>query len=130
MENIELENELGMRKKVKNKRQGLNVGKKGTEEVSLEQIKFFIDTTKDLDERKLIIKLLEDANNKSYGREIILKDLVYFALPKLSAKDLEKIQEGSLSEMQKVEKALAEYNLKNQTNLSLGEFLVKKLGIC
>ena len=129
MENMELDNELKDGKKRKNKRQGSKVKVLGTEKLSMEQIKFFIDTTKDLSERKLIVKLLEDANNKSYGREIILKDLVYYALPKLTPKDLEKIQEGSLSEMQKVDKALADYNLKNQTDLSLGEFLVKKLGI-
>jgi len=50
-------------------------------------------------------------------------------MERLSSKDVEKIQEGSLSEMEKVERALNEYNQKNGTTFSLGEFLVKKLNI-
>ncbi|HXH74379.1 MAG TPA: hypothetical protein VNJ08_05415 [Bacteriovoracaceae bacterium] len=94
-----------------------------------EQNKFFIDLSKDSESRQMILSLLTQANNKSHGREIILKDLVLAALPKLTSKEIEKIQEGSLSEMEKVERALDEHNKKNDSNLTLGEFLVKKLGI-
>ncbi len=94
-----------------------------------DQKKFFVDASKDKIERDIIIKLLEDANRKSFGRKIILKDLVYYALPKLNQKDIEKIQESALSEMEKVERALAAYNEKNEIKLGLGEFLVKRLGI-
>jgi hypothetical protein len=51
------------------------------------------------------------------------------ALPKLTPKDLEKIQENSLSEMERVQRALDEYNRRAEMKLSLGEFLVKKLSL-
>ncbi len=73
--------------------------------------------------------MLSQANQKDYGREITFKDLVFAALPKLTQKDIEKIQESTLTEMEKVQRALNDYNKKNETNLSLGEFLVRKLGI-
>lgn len=94
-----------------------------------EQTKFIIDVSKDKSSQEMILNLLRSANNKEHGREIGLKDIVVVALSKLTSKDLEKIQEDSLSEMEKVEKALLEYNKKNNSNLTLGEFLVKKLGI-
>jgi hypothetical protein len=67
-------------------------------------------------ELSLITELMGKANQKDYGREIIFKDL-------------EKIQEATLSDMEKVERALIEFNKKNNSNLSLGEFLVKRLSI-
>lgn len=94
-----------------------------------EQNKFFIDVSKDSESKEMILNLLAQANSKSYGKEIILKDLVLMALPKLTAKDIEKIQENSLTGMEKVERALDEYNKKSETKLTLEEFLVKKLGI-
>lgn len=97
--------------------------------INKEQTKFFIDVSKDKSSQELIFELLKNANNKEHGREVSFKDLVLPALGKLTAKDLEKIQEESLSEMQKVEKTLIEYNKKNNTQLTLGEFLVRKLGI-
>ena len=75
------------------------------------------------------MSLLEQANNKSYGREITFKDLSVYAVKKLNSKDIEKIQENSLSEMEKVERALDDYNSKNGESLSLGEYLVKQLKI-
>jgi hypothetical protein len=94
-----------------------------------EQNKFFIDVSKDSESKEMILSLLAQVNNKNYGREIILKDLVLVALPKLTAKELEKVQENSLSEMEKVERALDEHNKKSDVKLTLGEFLVRKLGI-
>tara|TARA_Y100000768_G_scaffold388309_1_gene383466 strand:- start:1921 stop:2118 length:198 start_codon:yes stop_codon:yes gene_type:complete len=44
-------------------------------------------------------------------------------------KDIDKIQERSLSDMEKVHRTLDEYNKKNNLSLSLEEYLVKKLGI-
>jgi hypothetical protein len=73
--------------------------------------------------------LLAKSNKKDYGREVTFKDLALFGIEKLTDKDIDKIKDGSLSEMEKVEKALDEYNQKNRTTLSMGEFLVKKLSI-
>jgi len=94
-----------------------------------DQTKFFVDLSKDKKILKDIMSLLEQANNKSYGREITFKDLSIYAVKKLNSKDIEKIQENSLSEMEKVERALDDYNSKNGESLSLGEYLVKQLKI-
>jgi hypothetical protein len=77
----------------------------------------------------LVFGLLRKCNEKDFGKEILFKDLCLYAVSKLTDKDLEKIQEGSLSEMEKVERALFDYNKKSGSNLTMGEFLVKKLGI-
>ena len=97
--------------------------------VNQEQTKFFVDLSSEKDSLDLIFGLLEKCNQKDYGREITFKDLCLFSLLKLNEKDIEKIQEGSLSEMEKVQRALDEHNKKTGSHLSLGEFLVKKLGI-
>jgi hypothetical protein len=93
------------------------------------QDKFFIDLSNDKEVWEVINKLLTEANNKSYGRVINLRDLVIHAVPKLNSKDIEKIQDQSLTEMERVKKLLDEHNEKNKTTLTLGEFLVKKLNI-
>lgn len=94
-----------------------------------QQYKFFVDLRHDKEVLEQILKMLKDVNNKPYGKEITFKDLAVYAVPKLISKDLEKIQESSLNEMERVQRLLDEHNEKNKTNLSLGEFLVKKLNI-
>ncbi len=119
---IATEKEIKKRgRKPKNQQQEYTINK--------EQTKFYIDVSKEKSSQELIFELLRNANNKEHGREVSFKDIVIPALGKLTSKDLEKIQEDSLTEMQKVEKALFEYNQKNNTKLKLGEFLVKKLNI-
>lgn len=99
------------------------------QEINKDQNKYYVDVTKDSEGKELLLNLLAQANKKDFGREITFRDLVFAALPKLSPKDIEKIQESTLTEMEKVQRALNDYNKKNETNLSLGEFLVRKLGI-
>lgn len=94
-----------------------------------DQEKFFIDVSKDKKQKDLIQSILNQANNKNYGKEIILKDLVLIALPKITPKEIERLQENSLSEMERVSRALDEYNKKAELKLTLGEFLVKKLAL-
>jgi len=103
--------------------------KKGEERKEGMRNKFFVDLGSDQEVLLLINRLLVEANNKSYGREIIFRDLVIHAIPKLNSKDVEKIQDQSLSEMERVKRLLDEHNEKNKTSLTLGEFLVKKLSI-
>ncbi|QDK42399.1 hypothetical protein DOM21_13280 [Bacteriovorax stolpii] len=93
------------------------------------QYKFFVDLRHEKEVLEQILKMLKEANNKPYGKEINFRDLAVYAVPKLTIKDIEKIQEGSLTEMERVQRLLDEYNEKNKTSLSLGEFLVKKLNI-
>ena len=97
--------------------------------IQKDQNKFFVDVSKETENKELISNMLMQANHKDFGREVTFKDLVLASLPKLSLKDIEKLQESCLSEMEKVERALSEFNKKNETKLSMGEFLVRKLGI-
>lgn len=97
--------------------------------LNLDQKKFFVDLSKEERELNKVFKLLDQANKKDYGKEITFKDIALYALDKLNPKDIERVQELSMSEMEKVERTLNEYNKKNGTTLSLGEFLVKKLNI-
>lgn len=115
----------GMKENTKGK------GKKESKEVQInkEQSKFFVDLSKESEFLEGVFDLLEKSNNKSYGGEVQFKDLAIYAIGKLTDKDIVKIQEASMSEMEKVERSLNEYNQKNKTNLSMGEYLVKKLGI-
>jgi hypothetical protein len=103
--------------------------KKGEERKEGMRNKFFVDLGGDQEVLLLINRLLVEANNKSYGREINFKDLVIHSIPKLNSKDIEKIQDQSLTEMERVKRLLDEHNEKNKTTLTLGEFLVKKLSI-
>jgi hypothetical protein len=96
---------------------------------NFEKSKFFIDVSKEIETRDLIGKLLQEANNKNFGREIVLRDLIIASIPKLTSKDIERIQESALTDMEKIERLLIEHNEKNKTSLTLGEFLVKKLNV-
>lgn len=96
---------------------------------NVEKSKFFIDVSKEIETRDLIGKLLHEANNKNFGREIVLRDLIIASIPKLTSKDIERIQESALTDMEKIERLLIEHNEKNKTSLTLGEFLVKKLNV-
>lgn len=122
-------------KEVGIKKEGRGSKKKGEEKKEIkdeennEKSKFFVDVSKEIETRDLIGKLLSEANNKSFGREIILKDLIVLSLPKLTPKDIERIQENALTDMEKIERLLVEHNEKNKTSIGLGEFLVKKLNI-
>lgn len=115
---------------VENKKRGRKP-KNQKKEVSVnqDQTKFFIDLSNEKESLDLIFGLLRKCNEKDYGRAILFKDVCLYAVAKLTDKDIEKIQEMSLGEMEKVQRLLDEHNKKTGQNLSLGEFLIKKLGI-
>jgi hypothetical protein len=94
-----------------------------------EQTKFFVDLSKDEKELKTVQEYLLKANDKKHGGEVLFKDIALYAMGKLTVKDIDKIQENSLSEMEKVQRSLEEYNAKNNVSLSLGEYLLKKLNL-
>ena len=123
-EEVQVNAELGIKKRGRRP--------KGIKEefiLNKDRTKFFVDLSKDKQNLEVIMNLLEQVNNKSYGKEITFKDLSIYAVKKLNSKDMEKIQENSLSEMEKVERALDDYNSKNGESLSLGEYLVRQLKI-
>lgn len=121
------ENEVKKEEKKKERKKREN----NQEEVHNEyqQSKFFVDLRYEKEVLEQIMAILKEVNNKPYGQEITFKDLAVYAVPKLLSKDLEKIQEQSLTEMERVQRLLDEHNEKNKTKLSLGEFLVKKLNL-
>lgn len=88
------------------------------------QSKFFIDVSKEEKSIELINNLLNEANDKKFGREINLKDLMLIALAKLTQKDLEVARGNSLSDTEKMEKECFDYNLKNGTNYEMGYYFV------
>lgn len=98
-------------------------------ELNRKQAKFFVDLGNESKSLELVHNLLLKINQKELGRELTFKDLSVYAIGKLSEKDIEKLQESSLSEMERVEKAYKEFKAKTKIELSLGEFLVKKLNI-
>lgn len=125
------EEEEGMEKKKRGRAKKSVEDKKNVAETfeNIEKSKFFIDVSKEIETRDLIGKLLQEANNKNFGREIVLRDLIIASIPKLTSKDIERIQESALTDMEKIERLLIEHNEKNKTSLTLGEFLVKKLNV-
>lgn len=112
------------------KKRGRNI-KNQKKEVSInqEQTKFFVDLSHEKESLSLIFDLLRKCNEKDYGRPILFKDLCLFAVSKLTEKDIDKVQEQSLTEMEKVQRVFDEHKKKTGQNLSFGEFLTKKLGI-
>ncbi|PIP92542.1 MAG: hypothetical protein COW00_00135 [Bdellovibrio sp. CG12_big_fil_rev_8_21_14_0_65_39_13] len=94
-----------------------------------DQKKFFIDYSLETKKHELVVKLINEVNQKKIGREVVFKDLVDYALMKITSKDLERIQESTLGEMDKVLMLLEKHNEKSGENLNLGEFLVRQLKI-
>ncbi|MBG60559.1 MAG: hypothetical protein CMJ16_08890 [Peredibacter sp.] len=98
-------------------------------ELNPDQTKFFVDLSKDKESLNKVFELLKTTNKKDYGREITFKDIALFGIEKITSKDLEKIQESSLSKREMLERAWKDFNKKNKQNLSLDDFLLKKVGI-
>jgi|APGre2960657468_1045069.scaffolds.fasta_scaffold09287_4 hypothetical protein len=94
-----------------------------------DQNKFIIDVNRNAEEKELILNVLRQANEKDFGREIQLKDILILLLSKLNVKDIEKLQENCLTDRERIRKAHIEFNKKNNTELSFDEFLIKRLGI-
>ena len=121
MENMGIEREKKRGRKTKKQIKEVHINK--------EQTKFFVDLSNEQESLSLIFDFLMKCNKKDYGKAIIFKDLCVYAVSKLTAKDVDKLKEQSLGEMEKVEIALVEHNKKTGQSLNLGEFLVKRLGI-
>jgi len=108
-------------RKIKNQKKEVSINQ--------EQTKFFVDLSHEKECLGLIFDLLRKCNEKDYGKPILFKDLCLYAVSKLTDKDIDKIQEHSLTEMEKVQRAFDEHKKKTGQEMSLGEFLTKKLGI-
>ena len=91
--------------------------------------RFVIDGSRTPKVHALAVKLLTAANKKEQGREVTFEKLAALALSKVNNSDLERLQRESLTDMDKVNLKLKEYNRRHKTNLTLGQFLVKELNI-
>ena len=89
--------------------------------------RFYLDSKKERETFNQVLKILDEANQKDRGREVTFTDVVSHALSRLNSKDVEILKEKSLSNMEKVELVLAEYNQTHGLNLDMGEFLKMKL---
>lgn len=98
-------------------------------QINPDQTKFFVDLSKDKESLRKVFDLLVATNKKDYGKEITFKDLALFGIEKITLKDIEKIQEISLSKKELLERAWGEFNKKNKQSLSFDDFLLKKVGI-
>jgi hypothetical protein len=125
---MEVEEKKNKEEKEKNSgRMGKNKKRVGV--INKEQSRFFIDLGSSEKVRLRLLNVLEEVNEKDYGEDISFKELIIYCLNKISEKDIERIKESSLSEMEKVSRSLNEFNEKNNSNLTLGEYLVKRLNI-
>lgn len=98
-------------------------------QINPEQTKFFVDLSKEKENLNQVFELLRASNQKDFGKEITFKDLALFGIEKITPKDIEKIQENSLSKRELLERAWIDFNKKNKQNLSFDDFLLKKVGI-
>lgn len=98
-------------------------------QINLGQTKFFVDLSKEKENLKQVFELLKTSNQKDFGKEITFKDLALFGIEKITMKDIEKIQENSLSKRELLQRAWIDFNKKNKQNLSFDDFLLKKVGI-
>jgi|LULL01.1.fsa_nt_gb hypothetical protein len=98
-------------------------------QINPEQTKFFVDLSKEKENLNQVFELLKASNQKDYGKEVTFKDLALFGIDKITSKDIEKIQENSLSKRELLERAWIDFNKKNKQSLSFDDFLLKKVGI-
>ena len=91
--------------------------------------RYYVDVSDNQEVQELIKKMLLDANNKTFGQKITLREVIILALSKINSKDIEKLQEASISKREKVQRALDDYNSKNEVKLKMEDFLLKRLGL-
>ena len=119
-----------IKKGVTNKKKAKRSRIKAVEyKLNRDKTRFTVELGNEKKSLEVVFKLLEQTNKKDYGREIEFKDLAIWGINKLGQKDVEKIQEASMSEREKVERLFNEHNDKNGGDMTLGKFLVKKLNI-
>ncbi|HXH74688.1 MAG TPA: hypothetical protein VNJ08_06960 [Bacteriovoracaceae bacterium] len=87
------------------------------------QDRFFVDVSGDEKSLELVHGLLREANNKKFGRKLILKDLVMVGLGKLNQKDVERIKNASLGPADLVRRKADQYNEAHGTEYDMYEYI-------
>ena len=108
-------------RKSKNDKDGFKINK--------EQTRFIVDLGSDVENLGKIFEQLEKANNKEYGRKISFKDLAVYGITKIKLRDIEKIQESSMTKMEKVEREFNAYKSRIGEGVTLEKLGAKKLNI-
>jgi len=108
-------------RKSKNDKDGFKINK--------EQTRFIVDLGSDVENLGKIFEQLEKANNKEYGRKISFKDLAVYGITKIKPRDIEKIQESSMTKMEKVEREFNAYKSRIGEGVTLEKLGAKKLNI-
>jgi len=108
-------------RKSKNDKDGFKINK--------EQTRFIVDLGSDVENLGKIFEQLEKANNKEYGRKISFKDLAVYGITKIKPRDIEKIQESSMTKMEKVERVFNAYKSRIGEGVTLEKLGAKKLNI-
>ena len=108
-------------RKSKNDKDGFKINK--------EQTRFIVDLGSDVENLGKIFEQLEKANNKEYGRKISFKDLAVYGITKIKLRDIEKIQESSMTKMEKVERVFNAYKSRIGEGVTLEKLGAKKLNI-
>lgn len=74
-------------------------------------------------------ELMTKINEKDFGKKITVSDVVAYSLGLINDSHLEKIQECSMSIKDRIERECVKFNEKNNSQLSIEEFIAKKLKI-
>lgn len=122
-------NKEGVGMELVEKRKGEEAENRKSKEEGRSQSRFIMDLRHDKKGLEKVLEALKRVNEKDYGDEVSFKDLCLFAINKLGEKDVERIKDESMTDMEKVEIARKEFNEKSGSTLSLAEFLVKKLNL-
>ena len=108
-------------RKIKKDKDGFKINK--------EQTRFIVDLGSDVENLGKIFEQLEKANNKEYGRKISFKDLAVYGITKIKPRDIEKIQESSMTKMEKVEREFNAYKSRIGEGVTLEKLGAQKLNI-
>ncbi|OFZ23294.1 MAG: hypothetical protein A2202_02930 [Bdellovibrionales bacterium RIFOXYA1_FULL_36_14] len=108
-------------RKSKNDKDGFKINK--------EQTRFIVDQGSNVEGLGKIFEQLEKANNKEYGRKISFKDLAVYGITKIKPRDIEKIQESSMTKMEKVERVFNAYKSRIGEGVTLEKLGAQKLNI-
>ena len=92
-------------------------------ELNKNQTRFVIDLKEDSKCLSKIQETLVKANRKDFGREVNFADIVIFLTTKLSEKDIEKIQENTLSVKDKLMREHKRYEEKTGKKIEFWDYL-------
>ncbi|OUS00314.1 hypothetical protein A9Q84_00240 [Halobacteriovorax marinus] len=95
---------------------------------ALKTIKFSYKIGEEEQLEKLNI-VLKDLNSKKFGRELFIKDLLDWMVSNITTKDIEKVQNLSLSLKDKVEMRLQEMGDKKGEDIDIYDYIAKSLKI-